>query len=142
MPAPASKISCPCPRPSPATGAILCPRPLSAGMPCPRARPCARQIWRGRRWRGQLQGGEDDGSKFSIEKVEFPMSKLPRNNCSSYLKKSKSEKKIQGGQQSYASILVFSQSRMRVEGPAVLRFFPPPLANHGRVFKDARMLHA
>jgi hypothetical protein len=36
----------------------------------------------------------------------------------------------------------FSQSRMRVKGPAVVCFFPPPLSNHGRVFKDARMLHA
>ena len=43
----------------------------------------------GRRGRGRLQGDEDDGSKFSIEiakKVEFPMSRLPGNNYSSYLK--------------------------------------------------------
>jgi hypothetical protein len=46
VPTPVSKIVCPHPRPPPATGVILCPRPLSAGMCCPRACPHARQICR------------------------------------------------------------------------------------------------
>ena len=69
----------------------------------------------GRRGRGRLQGDEDDGSKFSIEiakKVEFPMSRLPGNNYSSYLKQ----------------IQIRKENACRT---GVRCFFPPPLANHG-----------
>jgi hypothetical protein len=41
VPAPTSQISCPCPRPH-LPPAILCPCPLSVGMSCPWACPCAR----------------------------------------------------------------------------------------------------
>ena len=61
---PASKISCPHPRPPPATGSNLCPCPLSAGKACPWACPYTQQI--------PLLGGTRFIGRHQ-EQVNFPL---------------------------------------------------------------------
>jgi hypothetical protein len=64
---PASKIPC-----NP-------PRAPSYDHACyPRAGPCARHIWRRAVMARTTAGGVNDDSKFSIEKVEFPMFRLEK----------------------------------------------------------------